>query len=112
MENKTLEQEIEELSNARNQARNIVIGNKKYLLLEEQKYFNIKSAYEKAVKSYMDLDRQLALALNRQKQSLIKPKTKSYNYADRTLQKAIKQLSSLPQEMREKILADMKDNLF
>lgn len=110
MEIKSLEQEIEKLETARTLARNKVIEQKKLLNIQEQLFHRAKGAYDYAVKEYTTLDRDLALAKSRQSMNVAKP-VKTYNLAKRTAEKAIKALESLPKELREKILTDMKDGL-
>lgn len=111
MELKSTEQEIIDLETARTLARSKVIEQKKLLNIQEQLFHRAKGAYDYAVKEYTNLDRELALAKSRQSMKAIKP-AKTYDLSKRTAEKAMKALESLPKELREKILNDMKDGVF
>ena len=110
METENAEQEIERLEKAFTQVRAEVIEKKQLLNKQEQLFYVAKRDYEKEVKKYTSLDRELALAKNRIK-VVLKP-VKTYDLAKRTADKAIKALASLPKELRDKILADMKEGVF
>ena len=110
MQPETSEQEIERLEKAFQASRKQVIEKKKVLNREEQIWHEVKRAYEDEIREYSRLDRELALAKARNSKPL--KLTKTYDLAKRTADKAIKALGSLPKELRDKILTDMKDGLF
>jgi hypothetical protein len=110
MEPESTEQEIARLTESFQTSRNQVIEKKRLLNIQEQIFYKAKREYDKEVKIYTSLDRELALTIARTK-VVVKP-VKTYDLAKRTMAKAIKAIESLPKELREKILSDMKDNLF
>ena len=95
--------------------RSLVIKQRRIVNLIEQVYFRSKKKHNSLVKEYMSLDREYALEKYRLETQEMKNKEKDkpkYNCAKKTLEKALKALERLPKELRERILLDMKDDVF
>jgi len=110
MQIETTEQEIARLEKAFQAVRAAVIEKKKLLNIQEQIWYKSKREYEEEVTEYTKLDREIALAKARTK--IVSKPAKTYDLAKRTADKAIKALASLPKELRDKILTDMKEGVF
>lgn len=105
--------ELEQLKLDRKLARKRAIFLSKKLTPIKTAFYDTQAKYKDAVVEYNSLDKEYALALFELKKRKRKTKaTKPYNVNKRNAAKALKALNALPKELRDKILADVKDGLF
>ena len=109
---KTLE-EIKQLEAERLLARNKAIQTSKRFRIITKVYYATEAEYKDQMTAYNKLDREYAFAVfdNKQVKKQAK-KSKPYDSAKRTAEKALLALKSLPKEMRDKVLANAQNGLF